>query len=249
MDGIEDYRSKFYARYAETHVDTREGQMDVLRYERNTELMGKLYGHLFPADKSAHIIDIGCGYGAIVHWLQSAGYANTAGIDLDASQIAAGTALGTKNLSAGDFRSLLQQSKTFDVIVLRDVLEHFTKSEALELISQCHGALKTSGRLIVQVPNGDSPFFGRMRYGDFTHELAFTASSLSQLFLVCGFVAPAFHSVPPVTIGHLFVARLARALAWQLAQAVYRMMLSIEAGTKTEVVTMNIVGVAYRGER
>ena len=37
-------------------------------------------------------------------------------------------------------------------------------------------ALKPGGRWILHTANAESPFYGRVRYGDITHEQAFTQS-------------------------------------------------------------------------
>ena len=62
---------------------------------------------------------------------------------------------------------LADKHATFDIIFARDVIEHFKKDEVLEIFCASYQALKPGGVLIVQVPNGESPFSGRIRYGDF----------------------------------------------------------------------------------
>lgn len=241
-----DYRETFYARYAETHLGPREGEMTPKRLRLHSALMRKLYGHVIPADRSARIMDIGCGFGAIVFWLQSDGYENASGVDVDSKQIEAGSVLGIRNLSAGDIRTALSTAQSVDAIILRDVLEHFNKGEILELLALCRNALRDGGRLIIQVPNGDSPFAGHMRYGDFTHEISFTATSLSQLLAVTGFKSREFHPVPPVMVNKPLPVRLIRALAWKLVQGLYKSLIAVEAGKQRIIVSMNILAVAYK---
>jgi len=43
-----------------------------------------------PEDKKAKIIDLGCGNGGFVYWLQQIGYQNAEGIDISAEQIETG---------------------------------------------------------------------------------------------------------------------------------------------------------------
>lgn len=241
-----DYRDRFFARYAETHLNAREGVMSAARLRSRSALMRKLYGHVVPADRTAKILDVGCGLGAIVYWLQTNGYEDVAGIDVDATQIGQARELGVRNLSSGDLRTALGSARSLDAIILRDVLEHFTKKEILDLLDLCRDALRDGGRLIVQVPNGDSPFFGHIRYGDFTHEMAFTASSLAQVLAVAGFTRWEFHPVPPVMVDKTMPVRLLRAAAWKLVQFLYRSLLSVEAGRQKVIVSMNILAVAYK---
>lgn len=241
-----DYRGSFYARYAETHLDAREGEMSASRLRSRSALMRKLYRHVVPTDRSAKILDVGCGFGAIVFWLQSDGYDDVAGIDVDATQIEQARALGVRNLRAGDLRTALSTATSVDAIILRDVLEHFTKKEVLELLDLCRNALRDGGRLIIQVPNGDSPFFGHIRYGDFTHEMAFTSASLAQLLAVAGFVRCEFHAVPPAMVSKPLPVRMMRAVAWKLVQFLYKSLLSVETGRQQIIVSMNILAVAYK---
>lgn len=241
-----DYRGIFYARYAETHLNAREGEMSAARLRSHSALMRRLYQHVVPAERSARILDVGCGFGAIVFWLQSDGYEDVAGVDVDATQIEHSRALGVRNLSAGDLRAALGAASSLDAIILRDVLEHFTKKEILELLDLCRNALRDGGRLIIQVPNGDSPFCGHIRYGDFTHEMAFTATSLAQLLAVTGFARSEFHPVPPVMVGKPLPVRMIRALAWKLVQFLYKSLLSVETGRQKVIVSMNILAVAHK---
>jgi hypothetical protein len=69
-----------------------------------------------------------------------------------------------------------------------DVLEHFTRPEALELAETIRTrALAPQGRLIIQVPNMQSPFATLNLYHDITHQWAYTEASLRQLLRSAGF--------------------------------------------------------------
>lgn len=67
-----------------------------------------------------------------------------------------------------------------------DLVEHFKKSEVLELMRLAHKALRDGGFLLLRTPNAESPLFGRF-YDDFTHETPFTRSSLRQILASLGF--------------------------------------------------------------
>ena len=56
----------------------------------------------------------------------------------------------------------------FDLVTGLDIVEHFTKDEVLDFLDACREALRPGGRLVLQTPNGESPFGGAVRYGDFT---------------------------------------------------------------------------------
>jgi 2-polyprenyl-3-methyl-5-hydroxy-6-metoxy-1,4-benzoquinol methylase len=164
----------------------------------------KIVRYTFPENKSARILDIGCGHGALLHLLRRLAYHDVRGIDVSPEQVAAAKRLGIDGVEQGDFIPALQQcaDDSHDVIVALDVIEHMTKPELLLLADEIHRVLKPGGRWVVHVPNAESPFFGRVRYGDMTHELAFTRVSLDQLLRTCGFSSvvcfeetPAVHSL------------------------------------------------------
>ena len=70
-----------------------------------------------------------------------------------------------------DIETFLSRKKDcYDLIVTRDVLEHFKKEEILNILSLAYNALSKGGMFIIQSANGESPFCARYRYGDFTHE-------------------------------------------------------------------------------
>ena len=60
-----------------------------------------------PEDKKAKIIDLGCGNGGFVYWLQQIGYQNAEGIDISAEQIETGQKLGIKNIKQADIKEFL----------------------------------------------------------------------------------------------------------------------------------------------
>lgn len=80
--------------------------------------------------------------------------------------------------------------------------------------------LKPGGRWIIHVPNGESPFGGRMRYWDLTHELAFTRTSVAQLLLASGFSDVRCFEDQPVVHGAKSALRW---LLWQGFRALLRL--------------------------
>jgi hypothetical protein len=128
----------------------------------------------------------------------------------------------------------------YDALILRDVLEHFTRDEIVEVLETCRSAIRPGGLLIVQVPNAESPFFGRIRYGDFTHELAFSSSSVTQLFNVLGFEDPRVYPTDPAIAG---ARSLARSLLWAGVKAFYRLLLFAELGRGRWIFTQGLIAV------
>jgi hypothetical protein len=98
--------------------------------------------------------------------------------------------------------------------------------------------------LLVRTPNAASPFFGRYRYGDLTHGLAFTVRSLRQALASTGFGHVEFSAVDPVPHGLLSTARF---VLWQLIAGLFKLCLAVEtAQLRGHIVTQNIVVTARR---
>ena len=98
---------------------------------------------------------------------------------------------------------------------------------------------------IIHVPNGESPFGGRSRFGDFTHEQAFTRGSLTQLLLASGFATVACYEDAPAA--HGAKSRL-RALLWRLIRLALRLYLAVETGDtgRNAIFSQNLLAVAVK---
>jgi cyclopropane fatty-acyl-phospholipid synthase-like methyltransferase len=148
-----------------------------------------LYGRWLPIDKSAQILDIGCGAGILLEWFVGSGYPNAQGIDIDRSQIEFASHLGLKVECVPDSISWVQNSSTFDMIMMCDVLEHVSSVNDIKMLSSIHSALKDGGIFIVKVPNASSSFGTRARYIDPTHQRTYTEESLSFGLREAGFTS------------------------------------------------------------
>ena len=168
---------------------------------------GPFYNYLiakfFPIDKNVQILDLGCGYGDFVWFIEKRGYHNVIGIDDSKEMITEGKKLGINKIIKEDIMQYLNQkpSDSFDVITAIDIIEHFEKQNLFLLIEEIHRVLKPNGRLISHQPNADSPFVNSILYGDYTHEQAFTKQSMSQIILSNGFESIDSYEVKPIIHG------------------------------------------------
>jgi len=232
-----DARPRLYARYVSTHgTDGADGGVLWAR----SQVIPRM-----PDSRTARILDIGCGAGGLVAMLRDDGYQHARGIDISEEQVALAHERGIEGVELADLKGHLSSApETYDVIVALDVLEHFEPGEVLELLDLVARALKPGGMLLARTPNAGSPFFGRYRYGDLTHGLAFTARSLRQALATTGFEHAEFSSVDPVPHGVLSAARFA---VWQLIAGLFKFCLAVETGQlRDHVVTQNIVVTARR---
>jgi len=238
------YRARLFGAYVSAHLGTYRA-ISPQAVARDRRVFRAQLGRFLPARRDAAILDVGCGYGSLLHFLQHQGYTNTAGIDVSPEQVAAARALGVRNVEvAGAEEYLARHAGAFDLIAALDVLEHFTKDEALRVADLLCAALRPGGRVLLRVPNGDSPFASWIRYGDFTHEVIYTPSSIRQLLRVAGFAGVEVYPLEPVVHGP---ASAVRWMLWQGIKQLVRLYLLVEQGTPgSGVFTSNLLATARR---
>lgn len=238
------YKEKFYRNYVTTHIVPRKGAITSDRFRINSFAYGKRFGKFLPNDKSSRIIDLGCGNGSVVWWLQNLSFTNVVGIDISLEQVELATKWGVKNIKQSNIKDFLRdKKKIYDVIFALDVIEHFNKEEIVEILSACYDSLKENGVIIIQVPNAESPFGGRIRYGDFTHEISFTMSSLSQLLKMVGFNCVEIYPRGPLLSGP---RSLVRFTLWKIVELFYKVLLSAEIGQAKKIVTQDLIACAKK---
>jgi hypothetical protein len=162
--------------------------------------------------------------------------------------VAAARRLGIEGVEEGDLLAALatQESESLDLLVAFDVIEHFTRDELLAFVDQVRRVLRLEGRWIIHTPNGESPFSGRMRYGDLTHELAFTRLSISQLLLSSGFSKVQCFEDAPIPHGLKSAIRWG---LWKLIRSGLRVYLAAETGETAvdAIFSQNFLIVAEKG--
>ena len=225
---METYRRRLYQHYLAAGAHG-QGLEEIDRLDLRAAHLQNLIRQHFPPDKDAAILDVGCGHGAMLYFARQAGYHNTVGIDCSAAQVAEAGRRGITGIIEGDVLQVLDSfaAESQDVVIAFDVIEHFTKDELLGCLDQIYRVLKTGGKLIIHAPNGASPFCGRIRYGDFTHELAVTRESMTQLCQVGGFSQISCYEDQPVPHG---LKSGIRWLLWKVIRGLLRCYIAVETG-------------------
>ena len=239
----EDYREVLRRRYSETHAAAANPPTpESLRY--SDRLYRRTFGPLLPPDRGAAIFELGCGTGTFLHYLAGEGYAKTVGVDSDPGSVETAKRLGAKGAELGDaLERLSREAGAYDAVVAIDVLEHFRKDELFPVLRAVRGALKPGGVLIYRVPNAEGPFFGRLRYGDLTHENAFTRHSARQLMAAAGFEGVVCLGEKPVVTG---ARSLLRAVLWPVVALLARVYLYAESCETAPILEPNLVVAARR---
>ena len=184
-----DYRQCIYDQYLSKEVRPGGQPSSAKEYQRWADATeARLRGWL-PADRHTPVLDLGCGPGNFLFLMEKLGYTNLTGVDLSGEQIEMARQWCPRaTLIHGDVKEFLAENPDkFGLITGFDIIEHFTKSEIMPFIKQIARALSTGGRLILQTPNAESPWGLMHRYGDFTHEIAFTPRSLEHVLRMNGF--------------------------------------------------------------
>jgi len=135
-------------------------------------------------------LEVGCGTGLFLNYLQSKGAEDFLGIDQDGKLgrvIAESISAHFKVTDVWKFLESGADGRTFDRIVLLDVFEHFTIDEGLNLLNRLTQFLKPSGAILLRMPNGSSPWGLQYQHGDLTHKTAYTPGSIRQLAIAAGY--------------------------------------------------------------
>jgi 2-polyprenyl-3-methyl-5-hydroxy-6-metoxy-1,4-benzoquinol methylase len=197
--GVNPYREAFYRRQAEWHG--YEGVEDVrARHDRRVPYYRWYTQGWLPAETSTRVLDIGCGSGQFLYFLREQGFGESVGLDLDPVQVEIGQELGLdcRCMPVMDF--FADSTQTFGLVAMLDILEHFTREELFPMLDLVASRLEPGGKLIVSVPNADSPQAARAIYADITHETAFTPTSLAEMMFCHGLKITALRDPWPAPV-------------------------------------------------
>jgi len=239
------YRDKLYSTYVSNNIAHLFGETSIATIEKQQfPTWKRYYSKLLPENKHAKIIDIGCGSGGFVYFLKQLGYENSCGIDISPEQIRIAKNLGIKDIECADNMIFLKDKQnSYDVVIAKDLIEHFPKEDIMELLVLVFNSLKQGGIFIIQTPNAESPFGSRFRYYDFTHSVAFTKSSLSQVLRATGFGKVRCYPMGPVPHG---LKSSIRFLLWNVIQIMIKFYMLVETGRSNGIYTQTIIAVGYK---
>jgi 2-polyprenyl-3-methyl-5-hydroxy-6-metoxy-1,4-benzoquinol methylase len=150
--------------------------------------LGRMFGE--NVDKTNAILDLGCGYGSFLSFLQSKNYTNVTGVDRSTQEISLCKKLFTSYsfVQADILNFVSLTDKKFDVIYLSHVIEHIKKEDLFLFLDGVKKILTDRGIFVIIAPNSAAYFNAAAnRYGDLTHEIGFTELSLRQVLMVSGF--------------------------------------------------------------
>jgi len=228
MNAPDNYRKRCYETFVSKHWEYHHN-FSKETYDFLSKIAKKRYKDILPTDKNARIIDIACGSGHFLYFLQQEGYTNTTGIDLSEEQLGKAKEAGLLNTEKADLFDYLSTSAAkYDFIIANDIIEHLTKDETVSFLDLLYSSLVPGGKLLVSTLNTNSLFGSTILYCDFTHEQGFTPTSLSQILRVSNFSDIHVSGEKPNI--HDFKSAI-RAFLWKIINLLLRSYLYVERGS------------------
>lgn len=222
------YRARAYNEFVSKHWNYSH-TFSTDAYDLFARVARKRFYGIIPDSKSARIIDLACGAGHFLYYLQKEGYTNTRGIDLSKEQLGMASQMGVKNIDHMDlFDFLPAHPQCFDMVVANDIIEHLSKDEVITFLDHIHRSLVPGGHVLICTINAQSLFGAGAVYVDFTHEQGFTATSLAQALRICNFENVEVYGEKPVVHD---VQSAIRSCLWWCCKQILNIFVSIQRGT------------------
>lgn len=237
MPGKQDIRATLYDQYvsrfktAELHRDDRWFRA----YWSWCEF--KYLPPLSNIDRKEPVLELGCGPGYVLEFLQRNGFTHAEGIDISREQVGLARSRGLR-ATAADCFAFLKKPRAYSAIIAVDFVEHFTKEELLRLFPLIFKSLRPGGILLLQTPNGQGLFPGQVVYGDLTHQTIFAQDSLQHILTLAGFRNIRFAETGPVP--DTFEGKL-RTFLWSVIRGTIRIIRQIEAKNTSKLWTESII--------
>lgn len=193
--------------------------------------------------KESKILEIGCGPGFFLEYLQKRGFKNTLGIDFSEEQVAFAAQRGVNVITGNALEFLKARKNEFDIIIAFDFIEHFSKDELITLSRDILSALTPGGMLLLHTPNAQGFFPNRIINGDLTHMTIFNPNSIVQLFASAGFTRIDVFETGPVPKN---LKGILRKSAWSGLKFLLNVLKTIESGGGLSIWTQDMIGVCYK---
>jgi len=135
------------------------------------------------ADPGMSVLEVGCGTGIFSRYLRYKGFADVVCLDLDENLAPVLADLDPYQVVFDDAETYVKSvlgKRTFDMIVLHDVLEHVPLDKACSMFRAFDEVLAPGGRIVVRVPNLSSPWGGRIFYGNFDHVTPYSPDRIKE---------------------------------------------------------------------
>lgn len=223
----------------ENYLNT--GQVDgVKKISKNTPYCEYIYEKFLKSvNKDELVVDLACGFGEMVYYLENKQFTNIKGIEISRELVDLSKQLGVKNVFEGDIFEYLKTvgDHSIRVVIMKDIMEHIEINDLGALMKLINKKLCKNGFIIGHAPNGSGVFGMLIKYNDLTHKIAYTKKSLEQLSRICGYNNISVFEDKPLTKG---IKGLFRKLGWNLLTMPFRLLYYIESGKRGIILSQNI---------
>ena len=204
------------------------------------------YQRYLPHDKASRILDFGCGHGSAIAYLKEAGYTNVVGADTNPVSAAWAKANVSNDIwHIDDPESFLRaHTDQFDFILVKDVIFYFPREKLIPWTRLLRSALKSGGKMMVEITNGASFAGPLVRYKDYRIQHILTEHSLAEILIDSGFSIQVIYGckLPLITFKRRLFALVM--LAWR---NILRLIYIAERGldeTNPKILSPRLIAVA-----
>lgn len=227
--------NQFYDQYLSTgQISTVHKLPDENLYAQF--IYDKYFSHVYKQDV---IIDLACGYGEIIYFLQQKEFENAKGVEISNELVLLAEKLGVKNVSEGEIIDYVKRLDdcSVKVFILKDIIEHLDTETLVDLLKILKQKLCINGFIVGHAPNAAGIFGMIIRYGDITHKSAFTKKSIEQMSKLVGLNNVEVIEDKILTKGF---KGLLRRYMYKLLVYPFKFLYYIESGNKDVVFTQNL---------
>ncbi len=227
------YRDIWNSKYSQIQQNnlTAPSQEEIKRYKN---VYSYYLRNWLPKNKELPILEVACGSGLFLNMLRDSGHEKFHGVDSSPQQIELTKQQGFDVTQVNALDYLKETEQMYHVIAALDFIEHLYKDEALTFLESAYQRLEPGGRLILQTPNGESPWVGSVFYGDFTHEVCYTPHLLEKVLRQAGFESIKTRPCGPPPIDFLSSTRK---LIWESITLVCKIFNTIEGAVSSGIYT------------
>jgi hypothetical protein len=139
------------------------------------------------------ILEIGFGDGLFLDWARDSGHIVT-GVEINRNFVQSAKKRGHEVYRGDPGEIFKNKPRSFDLIVLLDVLEHLTVEKIVALFTTLRTLLKPEGEILARFPNGLSPFGRFFQYGDVTHITTLSGPKVEDIARLTGLKVEAVYN-------------------------------------------------------
>ena len=232
-------KTKFYDNYISNKQATISTKTNFF-YEKLVKKLSASHS------KSSSVLDLGCGNGEFLSYFNKFGFQDLLGVDISKEMIENSVEGVESYLVHSDiFVFLANNNKKFDIIILKDILEHFTLTEGVKLIQLVEGILNPNGVLFIHVPNAEGINSNSVFYGDITHEIFYSKRLIESVLILASFKFKNIHFLEDFPHTRSFFG-ISRYILYLIFTFPRRVLYLAESGTFSLLCSQNISCFIYK---